>query len=63
MRVDYLSILSEAEGWRAVRYPIPRVRTTVDALTDRDGKQANTSLEKEEMLRHQSFPPKDSNQY
>jgi len=36
---------------------------TVEALTDRDGKQANTSLEKVEMLRHKSFPPKDGDQY
>jgi len=30
---------------------------------DREGKQANTSLEKEEMLRHESFPPNDGDQY
>ena len=35
---------------------------TVEALTDRYGKQANTSLEKEEMLRHESFPPNDGDQ-
>ena len=35
----------------------------MEALTDRDGKQANTSLEKEEMLRHESFPPNDGDQY
>jgi hypothetical protein len=36
---------------------------TVEALTDREGKQANTSLEKEEMLRCESFPPNDDDQY
>jgi len=36
---------------------------TVEALTDREGKQANTSLEKEEMLRRESFPPNDDDQY
>jgi hypothetical protein len=36
---------------------------TVEDLIDRDGKQANTLLEKEEMLRHESFPPNDSDQY
>ena len=36
---------------------------TVEALTDREGKQANTSLEKEEMLRHKSFPPNDGDQF
>jgi len=35
---------------------------TVEALTDRDAKRANTSLEKEEMLRHECFPPNDSDQ-
>jgi hypothetical protein len=35
----------------------------VEALTDREGKQANTSLEKEEMLRRESFPPNDDDQY
>jgi len=49
--------------WRAARYPNPRAGTTLEALTDRDGKQANTSLEKEEMLRHESFPPNDGDQY
>jgi hypothetical protein len=39
------------------------VGTTVEAITDRDGKQANTSLEKEEMLRYESFPPNDGDQY
>jgi hypothetical protein len=36
---------------------------TVEALTDREGKQANTSLEKERMLRYESFPPNDGDQY
>jgi len=36
---------------------------TVEALTDRDGKQANTSLQKEEMLRHESFSLNDGDQY
>ena len=36
---------------------------TVEALTDREGKQANTSLEKEKMMRHESFPPNDVDQY
>ena len=35
----------------------------MDALTDREGKQANTSLEKKEMLRPESFPPNDNDQY
>jgi len=36
---------------------------TVEAFTDRDGKQANKSLEKEEMLRRESFPLNDGDQY
>jgi hypothetical protein len=36
---------------------------TMAALTDREGKQENTSLEKEEMLRHESFPLNDGDQY
>ena len=32
---------------------------TVKALTDREGKQANTATEKEEMLRRESFPLND----
>jgi len=36
---------------------------TVDALTNREGKHANTTLEKEEMLRHEYFPPNNGDQY
>jgi len=36
---------------------------TVEALTDTQGQQANTLLEKEEMLRRESFPPNDDDQY
>ena len=60
---DYLQNLTGAEVWRAARYANPRAGTTVEASTARDGKQAHTSLEKEEMLRHESFPPNDGNQY
>ena len=35
----------------------------MEALTDRERKQVNTSLEKEEMLRHGSFPLNDGDQY
>ena len=45
------------------RYANPRAGMTVEALTDREGKQANTSQEKEEMLRRESFPPNDDDQY
>jgi hypothetical protein len=36
---------------------------TVEALTDREGKQANRSLEQEEMMGRKSFPPNDDDQY
>jgi len=35
----------------------------VEALTDREGKQANTIAEKEDMLRGESFPLNDGDQY
>ena len=35
----------------------------MEALTDREGKQANTIAEKEEMLRGESFPRNDGDQY
>jgi len=49
--------------WRAARYVNHRASMTVEALSDREGKQANTPLEKEEMLSHESFPPNDDDQY
>jgi hypothetical protein len=49
--------------WRAAADANPGAGMTVEALTDRDGKQANTSLEKEEMLRCESYPPNDGDQY
>ena len=48
---------------RAAQYANPRVGVTVETLTDREGKQANTALEKEDMLRHDSFPLNDDDQY
>jgi hypothetical protein len=56
---DYMNTLRGAEVWRAAQYANPRAGMTVEALTDREGKQANISLEKEEMLRHESLPPND----
>ena len=48
---DYLQSLRGAKGWRAAQYVNPCAGTTMEALTDREGEQANTSLEKEQMLR------------
>jgi len=58
-----LQNLRGAEVSRAARYSNARVGKTVEASTDREGKQANTSLEKEEMLRREGFPPNDDDQY
>jgi hypothetical protein len=49
--------------WKAARYANHQAGTTMEALTVRDGKEANTSVEKEEMLRHESCPPNNGDQY
>jgi len=63
MSGEYLQNLRGAKVWRAAGYVNPPVGTTVDALPDRDGKHGNTSLEKGEMLRPNSFPPNNGDQY
>jgi len=60
---DYPQKVRGAEVWRAARYANPRASMTSEALTDREGKQANPATEKEERLRRESFPPNDDNQY
>jgi hypothetical protein len=60
---EYLQTLRGAEFWRAARYANPRAGMTVKALTDREGKKANTATEKEDMLRREFFPPDDNDQY
>ena len=60
---EYLQNLTGAEGWRAARYTNHWAGMTVDALTNKAGKQANSSPEKEEMLRRECFPPNDDHQY
>jgi hypothetical protein len=60
---DYFKNLRGAEVWRAAQYANPGAGMTVEALTHREGKQANTSLAKEEMLRHESFPQNDGDHY
>jgi len=36
---------------------------TVEASTDREGKEANTSLDMEEMLKREACPPNDHDEY
>jgi len=60
---EYFQNLRGAEVWIAARYANPRACMTMEAFTDRQGKQANTSLEKEQMLRHGLFAPNHHDQY
>ena len=48
---------------RAAQYANPQVGMTMEALTDREGKQATIATQIEEMLGRESFPPKDDDQY
>jgi len=47
---DYLRNLMGDEVWRAAKFDNPRAGATVEALTDSNGKEANTITEKERML-------------
>jgi hypothetical protein len=59
---DYLQNLRGAEVWRAAKYVDPQVGATVEVQMDREGKQANTVIEKEEMLRLESCPLNEDKQ-
>jgi len=48
---DCLNNLQGAEVWRAAKFTNPWTGVTMQALTDRVGKHANTITKKEEMLR------------
>ena len=60
---DYLQNLRGAEVWRAAQCTNPQGGMTVEAITDREGKQENTATEKEEMPRRKSFPLNDDDHY
>jgi len=60
---DSLKNLRGVEVWWAAPYVNPRAGMTVEALTDRESKLANMSLENEKMLRCKTFLPNDGNQY
>jgi len=53
---DSVQNLRGGELRRAAKFDNTHAGATVEALTDREGKQANTIAEKEEMLRGESFP-------
>jgi hypothetical protein len=56
---EYLLNLKGGEVWRAAKFANPRAGASVEALTDREGKQANTIAEKEKILRGEFFPMND----
>jgi hypothetical protein len=60
---DYVKNLRRPEVCRAAKSANPRAGMTMEALTDRDGKQANTIAQKQEILRRESFPPNEYDQY
>jgi hypothetical protein len=60
---DYSQNLRGAEVWSAAKYVDPQACATVETLTDREGKQTNTAIETEEMLRLESFPLNNDDQY
>jgi hypothetical protein len=60
---DALQNLKGGEVCRAAKFTNRRAGATVEVLTDREGKQAITIAEKEEMFRGESFPLNDGDQY
>jgi hypothetical protein len=60
---NYTNNLRGAKVWRAANIASPRAEMTVDALTDCDGIQPNKIAEKEEMLRRESCPLNEYDQY
>jgi len=56
---QYLLNLRGGEVWWAAKFAIPSAEATVEALTDRERKQANTIAEKETMFKGESFPMND----
>jgi hypothetical protein len=59
----YPKNLRGGKVWRSAKFSNTRAGTTMEALTDGDGKQPNTIAKKEEMLRRESFPPNEYDQY
>jgi len=60
---DNLNYLRGAEVWRALKFANPQAGMTVEALTDREGKEAIKIAKKDEMLRRESFPRNWDDQY
>jgi len=60
---EYIHNVKGAEVWRAAQSTNPRAGTTVEAQTDREGKQANTSPQNKVMLSCKSFHPNGDGLY
>jgi len=60
---DYVQNLMGGKVWRAANITNPRAGATVEALTAREGKQANTIAENEDMVRVESFLQHDRDKY
>ena len=60
---DYLSNVTAAELCWAPTFDCLQAGVTVEALTNNDCKGAKTITEKEHMLRPQSIPPNEHDQY
>jgi len=60
---DNVQNLRGGEVWRAAKFTNPRAGATLEVLTQREGKKANTIAKKEEMLSGESFPLNDGDQY
>lgn len=50
---DSLTNLWGAEEWRAAKFANPQVGATVEALTDRDGKETNTGNPNKDILKRE----------
>jgi hypothetical protein len=63
MSNEYQQNLRGCEVWRAAKFANHQVGATMQALTDTEGKQANTMAEKERMHRGEFFPMNNGDQY
>jgi hypothetical protein len=63
MRDIYWQNLKGGKIWRAAKFSNTQAGATMEARTHREGKQANTIAEKQEMLQGESFPLNDGDKY
>lgn len=60
---DHAKNLRGAEVWTAAKFANPQAGEMEEALTDNDGKQANTITKKEYILGRELFLPNEHHQY